>query len=124
VRLLWLVLVLLIPSWSFARPSPELPRARITIQAVPEGLQADFVLSKPTNRFEFARADIARDDNFRITSRGQQFANGAVTSSKAFRRFSLLVRHTEQNYDGQYAALRPIGEGRVLQAFALHGSPS
>lgn len=122
MRLIILVLILLLPNWAFAKPTSQQAVARITIQAVPEGLRADFVLSKPTNRFEFARADIARDGNFQIITPELQYADGVVTNAKDFRRFTLLVTHTEQNYDGKYAALRPLGEGRVLQAYALHGA--
>jgi hypothetical protein len=122
MRLILLVLMLLLPSWAVAGANSQKALARITIEAVPEGLRADFVLSKPTSRFEFARADIVRDGNFRVTTPDVQYADGAVTAAKAFRRFSLLVKQTEQNYDGQYAPLRPIGQGRVFYAYALHGA--
>jgi hypothetical protein len=122
MRLLVFVLMLLLPNWAIAGENSQKAVARITIEAVPEGLRADFVLSKPTKRFEFATADIARDGNFQVTTPDIQYAAGAVTSPKAFRRFTLLVKQTEQNYDGQYAPLRPIGQGRVLQAYALHGA--
>jgi hypothetical protein len=122
VRLLWLLAFLLLPTWSHARSAPEISLANVTITATPEGLRADFVLGKPTKRFEFAQADVARDGNFTVTTPTLQYGERAVTSAKAFSRFTLIVRNSEENYDGQYAPLRPIGQGRVLYAYALYGA--
>lgn len=115
----WLVWFLCLCPAIEAHASNAIARVRVEIQ--PDGIQATFSLSKATTRFDFATADVARDDSFEVVTPDIRYATQSVTSTKPFKRFVLRVRSATREYDGKYASLRTIGEGRVLYAYALKG---
>lgn len=119
-----LCLVLACMLFSSSGTQAATPVARVQIEIVDNGIQATYDLSKSTKRFDFAPATIVRDGNFDVITPGVAYAASSVTSSRPFRRFVLHVKSTDALYDGQYAPLLTIGEGRVLHAYSLMGAPN
>lgn len=115
----WLALFFLVCTTQEAFASNGIARVRIEI--VPDGIQATYSLSKATTKFDFAQADVARDDVFEVLTPDIAYASNAVSSTKPFKRFVLRIKSATGEYDGKYASLRTIGEGRVLFAYTLKG---
>jgi hypothetical protein len=95
--------------------------AHITIRVVAEGLTAQVRLSQPTNEFQLASRDVAREGNLEVKTRAIRFEGDSFKSERPFTQFEVLVRSTTQEFDGKYAPLRPFGEGRVFHSDTLVG---